>query len=244
MEHVGVDGCKAGRFTVTRNGESLEWPVFSTIKELAIVFSSAKRILIDIPIGLPWIDAPIRPRDRLARQVLGRPRRSSVFPVPTREALAAEEIETARKINRKIVGKSVSAQTWAICPKINEVDRLLLKFRGQAHLIQEVHPEVCFWALADRKPMKYRKTTVEGRNERLHILQEYEPGVAALFEDALSRTLRNQVKADDILDASVAFVTAEARQGVMASLSGEPFHDPLGLPMEMIYLKIWKNFAK
>jgi len=109
MEHVGVDGCKAGWFTVTRNGESLEWRVFSTIKELAIVFSSAKRILIDIPIGLPWIDAPIRPCDRLARQVLGRPRRSSVFPVPTREALAAEEIETARKINRKIVGKSGSS---------------------------------------------------------------------------------------------------------------------------------------
>lgn len=243
MKHVGVDGCKAGWFTVTRDGESLAWRVFSTISELVTAFSTAKCILIDIPIGLPWADVPIRPCDSLARKLLGRPRRSSVFPVPTREALAANGIEAAQKINRKIVGKSVSAQTWGISPKINEVDRLILNFHGKAHFIREVHPEVCFWALADRKPMKYRKTTVEGRNERLHILQQYEPGVTALLEDALSRTLRKQVKADDILDASVAFVTADAIRGEMASLSDEPFHDPLGLPMEMIYLKIWSNFA-
>jgi predicted RNase H-like nuclease len=243
MKHVGVDGCKAGWFTVTRNGESLTWRLFSTINELATAFSNAELIVIDIPIGLPWADAPIRPCDRLARKVLGRARRSSVFPVPAREALAADGLETARKINRKIVGKSVSAQTWGISPKINEVDRFLLNARRQAQRIREVHPEVCFWALADRKPMKYRKTTVDGRNERLHILQQYEPGVTALLEDALSRTLRKHVKADDILDACVAFVTAEARRGEMTSLSDEPFHDPLGLPMEMIYLKIWNNFA-
>ncbi len=243
MKHVGVDGCKAGWFAVTRNGESLEWLVFSTINELVTAFSTANRILIDIPIGLPWADAPIRPCDRLARQILGRPRRSSVFPVPTREALAADGIVAARKINRKIVGRSVSAQTWSISPKINEVDKLLLNFHGKARLIREVHPEVCFWALNDRKPMKYRKTSVEGRNERLHILQQYEPSVTALLEDALSRTLRKQVKADDILDAFVAFVTAEARRGEMASLSDEPLHDAHGLPMEMIYLKIWNNFA-
>jgi predicted RNase H-like nuclease len=64
-----------------------------------------------------------------------------------------------------------------ISPKINEVDSLLLNVRGQqAHRIREVHPEVCFWALADRKPMEYRKTSVEGRNERLSILRQYEPG--------------------------------------------------------------------
>jgi predicted RNase H-like nuclease len=243
MKHVGVDGCKAGWFAVTRNGESLAWQLFSTINELVTVFSNAKRILIDIPIGLPWADAPIRPCDRLSRQVLGRPRRSSVFPVPTREALTADGIETARKINRMMIGRSIGAQTWGISPKINEVDRLLLNFREKAHRIREVHPEVCFWALADRKPMKYRKTSVEGRNERLHILQQYEPGVTALLGDVLSRTLRKQVQADDILDASVAFVTAEAKRGDLASISVEPLHDPLGLPMEMLYLKVWNDIA-
>jgi predicted RNase H-like nuclease len=237
MKHVGVDGCKAGWFTVTRNGESLAWRLFSTINELVTAFSKAKRILIDIPIGLPWADAPIRPCDRLARQVLGRPRRSSVFPVPTRKALAEDGIEAARKINRRIIGRSIGAQTWGISPKINEVDRLLLNFRGKTHLIREVHPEVCFWALADRKPMKYQKTSVEGRKERFSILQQYDPDMTALLSDALSRTLRKQVQADDILDASVAFVTAEARRGELASLSGEPSHDCRGLPMEILYLK-------
>lgn len=243
MKHVGVDGCKVGWFAVTRNGESLAWRLFSTINELVTAFSNAERILIDVPIGLPWADAPIRPCDRLARRVLGRPRRSSVFPVPTREALAADGIEAARKINRMIIGRSVGAQTWGISPKINEVDRFLLNVRKQAQRIREVHPEVCFWALADRKPMKYRKTSVEGRNERLHILQKYEHGVASLLDDALSKTLRKQVQADDILDASVAFVTAEGNRGELASMSGEPLHDPMGLPMEMLYLRAWNEGA-
>lgn len=47
MEHVGVDGCKAGWFTVTRNEESLAWQVFSTITELVNALTKAKRILID-----------------------------------------------------------------------------------------------------------------------------------------------------------------------------------------------------
>ena len=238
MEHVGVDGCKAGWFSITRNGESLAWRLFSTINELVTAFPKAKRILIDIPIGLSWADAPIRPCDRLARQKLGKPRSSSVFPVPAREALAEDGIEAARRINQRIIGRSISAQTWGISPKINEVERLSLNVRGKTHLIREVHPEVCFWALADRKPMKHRKTSVKGRKERLSILQKYEPGVTALLNDVLSRTLRDQVQADDILDASVAFMTAEARQGELASLSGEPSHDPRGLPMEMLYLKI------
>jgi predicted RNase H-like nuclease len=54
----------------------------------------------------------------------------------------------------------------------------------------------------------------------------------------MSKTIRKYVQADDILDASVAFVTAEAIQGNLASLVGEPSHDTAGLPMEMVYLKI------
>ena len=90
--------------------------------------------------------------------------------------------------------KKYQRQTWGISPKINEVDRLLLNFRGKAHRIREVHPEVCFWALADRKPMKYRKTSAEGRNERLQILQRYEIGVTSLLGNALSKTLRNKCR--------------------------------------------------
>ena len=241
--YVGVDGCKAGWFAVTRDNAGLTWQLFPTVKDLTSAFVGAERILIDVPIGLPWAAAPIRPCDRLARKVLGKPRKSTVFPVPCREALAADGVEAARKINRMRIGRSIGAQTWGIRSKISEVDRLLLSIRGQRHGIREIHPEVCFWALADRRPMKYSKTTVEGREERLRVLQRFEPGVSALLDNVLSKTLRKNVQAGDVLDATVAFITAEACQGELASLAGEPSHDPVGLPIEMLYLRIWDGVS-
>lgn len=91
--------------------------------------------------------------------------------------------------------------------------------------------------------MNYSKTTIEGREERLRALQQFEPGVSALLGDVLSKTLRKNVHTDDVLDATVAFITAEARQGELASLAGKPSHDPTGLPMEMLYLRIWDDVA-
>lgn len=237
-QHVGVDGCKAGWFAVTRNSAGLAWRLFPTINDLVSAFLGAERIFIDVPIGLPWANAPIRPCDRLAREVLGTPRKSSVFPVPCREALSVYGVEEARNINRTHIGRSVGAQTWGISHKVREVDRLLLSIRGQKHGIREIHPEVCFWALAGRKAMKYSKTTIEGREERIRILQQFEPDLSALLDDVLTKTLRKNVQTDDVLDATVAFITAEESQGELTSLTGEPSHDPAGLPMEMLYLRI------
>lgn len=237
LQHVGVDGCRAGWFAVTRIADKLMWRLFPAIDQLLSEFSAAQRIFIDVPIGLPCADAPIRQCDRLARQVLGQ-RRSSVFPVPCRKALEADGIDEARRINIQELGRSIGAQTWGISPKIKEVDRLLLSMRGQDHGIREVHPEVCFWALDDRNPMKHSKASNEGRNERIRILEQYEIGISTLLANALSSTFRKDLKPDDILDAAVALVTAEARHGELASLTGEPSHDLEGLPIEMLYLKI------
>jgi predicted RNase H-like nuclease len=59
----------------------------------------------------------------------------------------------------------------------------------------------------------------------------------ALLNDILSNTLRKDVQPDDVLDAAVAFVTAESRTGELTSLVGIPSHDRAGLPIEMLYLK-------
>jgi predicted RNase H-like nuclease len=243
MRHIGVDGCKSGWLAVTRNGAGLEYRLLSDIDDLASTFSEAERILVDIPIGLPWADAPIRPCDRLARDILGKPRKSSVFPVPCREALAANDLYAAQRINKTHIGRSVGAQTWGISPKIAEVDRFLRSEGAQPRRIREIHPEVCFWALAGRKPMRHSKKKAEGRAERMSVLQHYEPGVSLLLSDILSRTLRKDVQPDDVLDAVVAFVTAEARDGALTSLAGAPSHDLAGLPIEMLYLRTWAEVA-
>lgn len=243
MRHVGVDGCKSGWLAVTRGARGLEYRVLSGIGDLASSFSDAERILIDVPIGLPCRDAPIRPCDRLARKVLGTPRKSSVFPVPCREALAAGDFAAAKMINKAYIGRSVGVQTWAIVPKIAEVDRFLLAEPVLRRTVREIHPEVCFWALARRTAMKHSKTTSQGRAERLSVLQSYDPGISLLMSNVLSNTMRKDVQADDVLDAAVAFVTAEARVGQLASLAGVPSRDPAGLPIEMLYLRTWQEVA-
>ena len=138
---------------VSRHRAGLQHGVFTSICDLLKAFPKANQVLIDIPIGLPWADVPIRPCDRLAREILGKSRKSSVFPVPCREALAASNLDSARRINKAYIGRSLGEQTWSISHKIGEMDRFLLADRGHRVTIREIHPEVCFWALADRKPI-------------------------------------------------------------------------------------------
>jgi predicted RNase H-like nuclease len=67
----------------------------------------------------------------------------------------------------------------------------------------EVHPEVCFWALAGERPMAHRKKTEAGVNERLSLLRSSFPDI--------EHHLKNQpsgVGKDDLLDAAVAAWTA------------------------------------
>jgi predicted RNase H-like nuclease len=120
--------------------------------------------------------------------------------------------------------------------KIAEVDSLLTTNVRDVPPFREVHPEVCFWALAGRKPMSYRKGIAAGRNERLRVLTRYDDHAATLLRRALLDTRRADVQADDVLDALVALVTAEAPDSRRQTLAGQPARDERGLPMEMVYV--------
>ena len=78
----------------------------------------------------------------------------------------------------------------------------------------------------------------EGREERLRVLGRYEPNAKAFLGEVLSGTLRKDLGADNVLDALVALITAEATSGRFARLVGDPAQDPTGLPMEMLYLEV------
>lgn len=67
----------------------------------------------------------------------------------------------------------------------------------------EVHPEVCFWALNQRRAMKHNKKTKEGIAERIAFLREAFPEID---KHLASRPPR--VGADDLLDAGAAAWTA------------------------------------
>ncbi len=100
-------------------------------------------------------------------------------------------------------------------------------------LIREVHPEVCFWAWANGRPMEFSKKEQEGKEERLRLAEAW------LGPQILSRareTMLRKVADDDILDAIAALWTAtRVAEGKAKTLPEHPPADTTGLPMQIVY---------
>lgn len=235
----GVDGCRKGwfYFALVSGGEPCG-VVVDTIAELVARTNNLDRIFIDIPIGLSN-DEKGRPCDREARRKLGRPRASSVFPAPARSVLTAKSYKDANCQNRRAVGKGLTRQTYAIVPKIREVDCLLRCNEKARGTVREVHPEVCFWALAGCSPMRHNKKTACGFDERLSLLECFEPYVGTSFRESFGQIRRkyrcSDLADDDILDAMAAAVTALADPVALKTLPECPMRDSCDLPMEIVY---------
>ena len=233
---VGIDGCRAGWFAVSFfDDQSWEFEVFSNVEEIWRSLSHADILLIDIPIGLRDEDTEERSCDVKAREFLGQPRASSVFPPPTRPALDFETREEASEVNHSLTGRRIGVQTWGIVPKIREVDQFLRTTQEAREKIREIHPEVLFWALNRRMAMTYNKKRLEGFVERLQVLRRHFPQCDELAMEALSKFPRNQVAGDDILDALAAAITGKCSHNHLATIPEEPERDSEGLPMEMVY---------
>jgi predicted RNase H-like nuclease len=153
---------------------------------------------IDIPIGL--LEGP-RACDKAARKLLGKARSNSVFPVPCRAAVHAATYEQASAANRQKTGRGLNQQTWGIVPNIKQVDDAITPDCQKWAF--EVHPEVCFWALNKRRPMKHNKKTKEGAAERIALLRRVFPEIETHLANRPAR-----VGADDLLDAAAAAWTA------------------------------------
>jgi predicted RNase H-like nuclease len=235
-KYIGVDGCKAGWFFVAIGPNTAqEIGIVETIEKLWQTYSEAKWILIDIPIGLPSNKTKTRPCDKAARQVLSPKRHHSIFSPPCREALSADSYLDACSINREVCGRKISKQVWHISRKIKEVDDLMSTCPAARNKLKETHPEVCFWALAGKQPMKHYKKHPRGEAERLAVLKSHFSPSPIVVRTALDRYLRKQLARDDIHDALINAVTATRLDRMMKTLPSEPTKDVLGLPMQMVY---------
>lgn len=137
-------------------------------------------------------------------------------------ALAAESHAESSAINRQKTTRGLSQQAWRIIPKIKQVDdAITLESQRWAF---EVHPEVCFWALNQRRPMKHNKKTREGVAERLALLRRAFPEIE---QHLAKRPFR--VGADDLLDAAVAAWTALRRNRGQAECVCSAEHDDKGI---------------
>jgi predicted RNase H-like nuclease len=236
LTFIGIDGCKDGWFCVSLD-ESEDWSyrVVSSSQSLGEHIRHANCVLIDIPIGLLDSGADERQCDTRARQLLTWPRSSSVFPSPARQSLLANDYQQALTINRDSTGRGLSKQTWAIVPKIREIDNMLATYLDLQSVVRECHPELCFWALNGQSAMQYNKKVKAGKQERLAILQQYFKPCQQLFEQASAEFLRRQVAHDDIIDAMVCAVTAKLGYNDYRTIPPLPVKDTHGLPMEMVF---------
>jgi len=227
---AGADGTPDGWAVVIGEGDRWRIKKVAALSEIFAGAAGMDIVAVDAPIGLcDTYKIGGRACDRKARTCLGKKRASSVFPAPVRPVLAASSWEDACARSRASAphGKKISKQTFAILPKIREVDDLLQMHRELRDVVREVHPEVCFCELAGQ-PMTYKKSKPEGRKERQRALGRCFPDL-----DMIVKTGREQgLPLEDILDAAVACWSAlRLAVGKGRSLVQPVPCDQTGLPM-------------
>jgi len=243
MSVVGVDGCPDGWLAVAYEGTAFAGArTHDDFKSVWASHGEAGTVLVDVPIGLREASNEKRPCDDVAREVLG-PRSSSVFPPPVRDAVYEDSYADAKAVQEARTDGSLGVQSWHICPKIREVDRLLRETAPDARAaVREAHPELCFWALAGERPMAYSKTGQPAAAfwERVGVLETVDDAILADVR-AAGTDLGGGTSMDDLLDAFVLAVTASDLTGSLRTLppadSPRVERDPAGLPMEMGYSK-------
>lgn len=224
---AGVDGCRAGWVCF-----KVELPSLATSVEVVDLPALLGKhppdlacLGIDIPIGL--LDGT-RACDKAARKLLRQPRGTSVFAAPCRATLASKNHAEASATNRPRTGGGLSQQTWGISKKIKQVDDAITP--DCQRWAFEVHPEVCFWALAAQHPMAHNKKTEAGVSERLNLLRSVFPDIE---RHLASRPPK--VGKDDLLDAAAAAWTALRRIKGEAGCICTPERDDKGLEAAIWY---------
>lgn len=230
---AGADGCRTGwvRVSLCIETRSLRADVVARANELLSLAPQPELLCIDIPIGLP--DRGPRACDLESRRLLGQPRGSSVFPAPVRSVVRLRDYAEACSRHERVDGRRLSRQAFAILPKIAEVDDWLVSSPEARSRVYEVHPEVCFTAIAGR-PIAESKKRRPGREcRRSHLTAWLGQGVLA----AAYQAVRGKGPAeDDFLDACAAVWSAQRiRVGGHRVLPPKPPVDSLGLPMQIVY---------
>ncbi|HWL71996.1 MAG TPA: DUF429 domain-containing protein [Geminicoccus sp.] len=239
MQVAGVDGFARGWVVVLRSGMNVELRVCADFASVLAMTQACRTVAIDMPIGFLDQGQPGgRACERAARQFVDRPRTSSVFSSPIRDALAAANFPSALAINRGAGGIGISKQAFCLFPKMIEIDRALQP--AMQERLKEVHPEVCFVALrrmvAPNVPAftpLQKKTAPVGQQQRERLLE-----LAGYRNSAELITLgrKHGAAPDDVLDAAVAAWTAmRVAAGDACSLPDHPPHDRRGLEMAIWY---------
>ena len=232
---AGVDGCRSSWICVAKiRGKALSAFIAPSIETLVARLPDDCVIGIDIPIGLPARDS--RQCEILARRLVG-PRRSSVFPVPLRVALKGHTREEAcdLQVPAHGRGKRIGVQTWAIMPKIIEVDAYLRADLRRANRIIEVHPEVSFCCWNGGTPLTESKKTAPGRRLRSGLIDSRWRADRQRLEQHLAKQHRGEWALDDLYDAfAVLWTATRYARGESQCLPEAAELDSTGLTMRIV----------
>lgn len=234
---VGIDGCRDGWVAVNITDRDFEVEVFRSIEEICSKYSDSDCMIVDMPIGLPECTDDIRP-DAEARAVLSS-RSSCIFNTPCRQAVYEDDYHQANYINREVLGKGLSTQSFAICGSIREIDLLLEKRPELKNKLLESHPEVCFAMLNSegqyKLPIFENKKTEEGMDKRVSLLAQYYDKTEDVMKHMLDDPKLCRMK-DDVIDALCLAVTGMLGiRNSFGSIPEEPVKDIRGIKMQMVF---------
>jgi predicted RNase H-like nuclease len=233
---AGVDGCPAGWVAafVRPDLDGARVRIVPRFADIPRAPEAPAIIAIDMPIGLPErAGYGGRTAENAVRPLLGA-RQSSVFSVPSRAAVAAEDYREACTIALATSdpARKVSKQLFMLAPKIREIDAALRADASLARCVYEVHPEVAFWRLNGERALDEPKK-VKSR--------PYEPGLALRRRLLIGAGLPTSVVEamppkgagpDDLIDAlACAAIARRIHAGVARPFPDPPERDAFGLTM-------------
>lgn len=217
MRIAGVDSGPHGWvvcvLTGTGRAREARWAVLPDAEAVLARTSGCDAVGVDIPLALP-AGRTRRTAETEASARLGAAR-SSLFPTPPAEVLAADSYEDACAVAQRVTGRRISLQTWNIVPRIREFQRVELP-----PSVVEAHPELSFRTMAPGTGFASKKTA-RGAGRRIAVLSGW-ADPARLLGDLPSAT-----RLDDALDALACAWTAERVVSGTAELLG-PGRDARG----------------
>jgi predicted RNase H-like nuclease len=243
---AGVDGCPGGWIAAIEDAAGIRTQAFARFADLAEALGDHALVAVDMPIGLPDHCRGGRGPEQLVRPLLGQ-RQSSVFSIPSREAVyactdaeAAADwygahrrcCEMARKTSTP--PRAVAIQGFGLFRKIRELDAWLREGEGRSDRVVEAHPELAFWRLNGRRPLSQPKKVKgapygSGLDERAALLAA--AGLAPRLLETLPAPALGAAR-DDLLDAcAVLTVARRLMAGTLESFPPDPPRDRFGLPI-------------
>lgn len=229
---IGVDGCRGGWIAAVIEQEEVRIEKYPNMDKLITQYPAFDNMLVDMVIGLPGNQEQYDNRpDSTARRLIA-PRTSTIFAVPSRQAVYEDAEEDQVRVNKQMLDKGLAKQTMAIIPKMREMDIFLTEHSKYKKVIKESHPEVCFARLNGAVVMS-KKAEPDGLMERVQILSQYLSDLSSSFVIRKAKELH--CNADDIVDAICLAVTANLDlQGKAEAIPENVMVDDHGLRMQMV----------